>query len=84
MTLKEPAQAMKTLAVDLDGTLLRSDMLIESFWSAFSRDWRTPFAAVSALSRGKAALKKTLAARAAKLTEKLKQQGYPQSYLITE
>jgi 4-hydroxybenzoate polyprenyltransferase/phosphoserine phosphatase len=55
---------MKTLAVDLDGTLLRSDMLIESFWSAFSRDWRTPFAAVSALSRGKAALKKTLAGRA--------------------
>ena len=28
------------LVVDLDGTLLRSDMLFESFWSAFGLDWR--------------------------------------------
>ena len=55
---------METLVVDLDGTLLRSDMLLESFWSAFGRDWRTPFVALAALSRGRAALKKTLADRA--------------------
>ena len=28
------------LVVDLDGTLLRSDMLFETFWSAFGLDWR--------------------------------------------
>ncbi len=50
------------LVVDLDGTLIRSDMLYESFWSAFARDWRTPLAAVAALVRGKAALKARLAA----------------------
>lgn len=50
------------LVVDLDGTLVRSDMLYESFWSAFARDWRTPLAAVAALVQGKAALKARLAA----------------------
>ena len=49
------------LAVDLDGTLLRSDMLHESFWSAFSGDWRTPVTAALALRQGRAALKRTLA-----------------------
>jgi len=45
------------LVVDLDGTLLKSDMLHESFWSAFGRNWRSPFLSAFALSRGKAALK---------------------------
>ena len=45
------------LVVDLDRTLLRSDMLHESFWSAFSQDWRVPFLSTIALTRGKAALK---------------------------
>lgn len=49
------------LVVDLDGTLLRSDMLYETFWSAFSRDWRSPFSALSAVSNGRAALKRHLA-----------------------
>ncbi|NBB81454.1 MAG: UbiA family prenyltransferase [Verrucomicrobia bacterium] len=49
------------LVVDLDNTLLKSDMLFESFWSAFSRDWRSPFRSALALSRGKAALKHYLA-----------------------
>lgn len=49
------------LVVDLDHTLLKSDMLLESFWSAFSQDWRSPFQSVLALSRGKAALKRYLA-----------------------
>lgn len=49
------------LVVDLDGTLLRSDMLYECFWSALGRDWRSPFYAGRALSHGKPALKRYLA-----------------------
>ena len=51
----------EVLVVDLDGTLLRSDMLFESFWSAFGRDWRSPFLSVAALTGGKASLKRHLA-----------------------
>jgi 4-hydroxybenzoate polyprenyltransferase/phosphoserine phosphatase len=54
-------KADMVLAVDLDGTLLKSDMLYESFWSAASKDWRSALAAVKALSKGKAALKRELA-----------------------
>ena len=50
-----------TLAVDLDGTLLRSDMLYESFWAAFRADWRTPLFCGAALLRGRAHLKEYLA-----------------------
>lgn len=53
------------LVVDLDGTLLRSDMLFESFWSAFGRDWRSPFLSVAALTGGRAALKHHLAVASA-------------------
>lgn len=49
------------LVVDLDGTLLRSDILYETFWSAFGRSWRSPLRAAHALTQGKAALKRTLA-----------------------
>ena len=56
--------AAPVLAVDLDGTLLRSDMLYESFWSAFSKDWTTPFRALIALSGGRSALKRRLAGAA--------------------
>lgn len=48
------------LVVDLDGTLLRSDILFETFWNAFSCSGTTPFRAVYALSNGKAALKREL------------------------
>lgn len=48
------------LVVDLDGTLVRTDMLHESFWSAFGRDWRSPFLALRALIAGRAALKRHL------------------------
>ena len=51
------------LVVDLDGTLLRSDMLFESFWSAFGRDWRSPFLSVTALTGGRASLKRHLSTR---------------------
>jgi len=49
------------LVVDLDGTLLRIDMLHESFWSAFGLDWRAPFFSARALSNGRASLKRHLA-----------------------
>jgi phosphoserine phosphatase len=49
------------LAVDMDGTLVRSDLLHETFWAAFARDWRVPFRALAALMRGRAALKARLA-----------------------
>lgn len=51
----------KTLVVDLDGTLLRSDLLHESFWSALARDWRTPGLSLMALHKGRASLKRHLA-----------------------
>ncbi len=53
--------APRLVASDLDGTLVRSDLLFESFWSALGRDWRTPFSALAALRRGRAALKRHLA-----------------------
>ena len=31
------------LAVDLDGTLRRSNILYDSFRSSFGRDWKSPF-----------------------------------------
>lgn len=49
------------LVVDLDHTLLKSDMLFESFWSAFGQDWRSPFRATLALGQSKASLKRYLA-----------------------
>ncbi|MGY6536625.1 MAG: UbiA family prenyltransferase [Pararhodobacter sp.] len=52
------------LAVDLDGTLIRTDMLYEGFWAAFAASWRAPFQALAALTNGKAALKERLAALA--------------------
>lgn len=48
------------LVVDLDGTLLKSDMLHESFWSAIGRNWRSSFLSLASLFRGKAALKSYL------------------------
>lgn len=50
------------LVVDLDGTLLRSDMLHESFWSALGQDWRSPIHATLALRKGRAELKRYLSA----------------------
>ncbi|RPE66315.1 4-hydroxybenzoate polyprenyltransferase [Pacificibacter maritimus] len=49
------------LAVDLDGTLLHSDMLYETFWNAAAQDWGSAMGAVWALSKGKAELKRELA-----------------------
>jgi len=49
------------LIVDLDGTLLRSDILFETFWSSIGRSWRNVFRALGSLRKGKAALKHELA-----------------------
>lgn len=49
------------LVVDLDHTLLKSDMLFESFWSAFGRSWSNPIRAAQALLKSKAAVKRYLA-----------------------
>ena len=37
------------LVVDLDGTLLRSDLLWESFWEVLGHDWRSPAGVALAL-----------------------------------
>lgn len=52
---------MSLLIVDLDGTLLRSDILFETFWSSIGRSWRNVFRALGSLRKGKAALKHELA-----------------------
>lgn len=54
-------EARDMLVVDLDGTLLRSDMLAESFWSVLSHDWRSIFRSVGEIRKGRASLKRHLA-----------------------
>jgi 4-hydroxybenzoate polyprenyltransferase/phosphoserine phosphatase len=50
------------LVVDLDGTLLRSDILQESFWAALARRWWVPLSAARALAqKGRPGLKRHLA-----------------------
>ena len=49
------------LVVDLDGTILRTDMLFESFWSAIGQDWKSIFQAILTIFKGRAALKSYLA-----------------------
>jgi beta-phosphoglucomutase-like phosphatase (HAD superfamily) len=56
------APKLKPLVVDLDGTLIRSDLLVESaFAHVGSNPWRV-VSLVSAMRRGKAALKAEIAA----------------------
>lgn len=50
----------RVLAVDLDGTLIRTDMLFETFWSALAHNWTTPFVAAAGLAKGRAAMKQRL------------------------
>lgn len=51
------------LVVDLDGTLLRSDMLHESFWEVIGREPRSLLPVLGSLLAGRAALKACLAER---------------------
>lgn len=48
------------LVVDLDDTLIRTDTLLENFWLACSVKWHTPLQALSAVTRGRLALKHRL------------------------
>ncbi|MDG3042963.1 UbiA family prenyltransferase [Roseicyclus marinus] len=54
---------LPVLVVDLDGTLLRSDMLHETFWDVIGREPRSLPAILSSLMQGRAALKAALAER---------------------
>lgn len=49
------------LVVDLDGTLIRSDLLVETFFHAISTDWRNGFRLIAPLLRGKAEFKAAIA-----------------------
>lgn len=61
-----PARAapLPVLVTDLDHSLLATDLLHESFWSAAAQSWIAPLRAAAALTQGRPALKATLAARA--------------------
>lgn len=52
---------LPVLVVDLDNTLLKSDLLFESFWSAFGSDWKVLFGSIAYLCMGKSKLKNYLA-----------------------
>lgn len=54
-------EALPVLAVDLDESLIRSDMLHESLWAALSRHDISAVRAMAQIVRGKAALKAALA-----------------------
>lgn len=49
------------LVVDLDDTLVHTDMIYETFWSAMSARWLNFIPAIAALSKGKAVFKRKLA-----------------------
>jgi 4-hydroxybenzoate polyprenyltransferase/phosphoserine phosphatase len=57
----QPQREERPLVVDLDGTLVRSDLLIETAFSELGRRPQSLPAMVSALGQGKAALKHRLA-----------------------
>jgi len=59
-----PVRDRVPLCVDLDGTLIRTDLLIESFFVALKHNPLSLFAAPLWLFRGKAFLKRRLAGRA--------------------
>ena len=50
------------LVVDLDGTLVKTDMFYESFWSAAKERWYNVLIATKKILDGKAALKSYLSA----------------------
>ena len=51
------SKANKYLVVELDKTLIKSDMLYETFWSAFSKNFLIPIKSIFYLIFGKANLK---------------------------
>ena len=63
VTASAPASVLPVLVVDLDGTLLRSDMLLESFANVMHHAPLSLWAVPVWLARGKARLKRELAQR---------------------
>ena len=59
--MRDSSTTDRILAVDLDGSLIRGDMIYECLWSAMALDWKAPFIAARSLSRGIPALKRRLA-----------------------
>ncbi|WP_236545301.1 UbiA family prenyltransferase [Tropicimonas marinistellae] len=57
----DTAESPPLLAVDLDGTLIRSDMLLESWWNVASSNLAGALRALGTLPKGKAAFKQALA-----------------------
>lgn len=51
------------MVVDLDGTLVQTDMLYESFWDSFSRDKKSILGLAARLPSGKASMKRYLSER---------------------
>lgn len=61
MTSPAPrTDAPALLVVDLDGTLIRTDMLFETYWSALGSSWLTPVSTLRGLLGGRAGLKRAL------------------------
>lgn len=58
--MNAPIPQPKTLIVDLDDTLVRTDMLFETLWASLSRRWLNIFVIIGALRSGRAALKAKL------------------------
>ncbi|MCL3881725.1 UbiA family prenyltransferase [Marivita sp. GX14005] len=56
----ESVSKQTTLVVDLDGSLIRTDLLYETFWAAISKRWLNVFPALGAVFRGRAVLKRRL------------------------
>lgn len=57
-----PQHALRPLVVDLDGTLLNTDLLLEAFFSLVAANPLAALRALGALAQGKAAFKARLAA----------------------
>ncbi|MBW0008181.1 MAG: UbiA family prenyltransferase [Sphingomonas sp.] len=58
---RKPKSSGRPLIVDLDGTLVPVDLLVEQFASVASKDWRAALGAIAELRRGKSALKAAVA-----------------------
>jgi 4-hydroxybenzoate polyprenyltransferase/phosphoserine phosphatase len=54
------ATTSDVLVVDLDGTLVRSDLMLEVFWSALSKSWKAPFFAAYGRLEGRPAMYRRL------------------------
>ena len=59
--LIEREAAVRPLVVDLDGTLVPVDLLVEQFAAVASKDWRSALGALGRLRYGKSALKAAIA-----------------------